>query len=76
MSDRTFGSDMAFPCEGPNTRAFGLTKREWMATMVLSGLVGNSNGGGNSCCPKFALELTDMLLSALNPADTRDEHGL
>jgi hypothetical protein len=60
------GSDMAFPCEGPNSPAYGLTKREYMATAILSGLCANSTSSGISSAPAFAVEMADFLLTALS----------
>lgn len=34
------GSDMAYPCEGPNSTAYGLTKRELFAAMAMQTLIG------------------------------------
>lgn len=69
------GSDMAFPCEGPNSPAYGLTKREYMATAILAGLCANPTSSGLTGAPKFAVEMADFLLSALNTAKTGDDHG-
>lgn len=60
------GAQMAYPCEGPNERAYGLTKRELLAAMAMQGLiargVGYSNSNGDA---QIAVRYADALLVAL-----------
>lgn len=37
-NDRRNGDDMAYPCQGPNVPAYGLTKRELFAAMAMQAL--------------------------------------
>jgi hypothetical protein len=48
----------------------GLTKREYIATAILAGFCANATSSGLSDAPKFAVQMADWLLAALNPADT------
>jgi hypothetical protein len=39
------GRDMAYPCNGPNAPAYGLTKRELFAAMAMQGMFTFSGPG-------------------------------
>lgn len=63
---QTIGTDLAFPCESRNTRAYGLTKREYFAAMALQSAItlpwaqGNPNQAATT-----AVSFADCLIEAL-----------
>lgn len=59
-------SDMAFPCMGPNGPAYGLTKREYIATMALQGILAHAhNDASYEGAARDAVVYTDALLKEL-----------
>ena len=57
-------------CGNPMTRHAGLTKRELIAAMVLSGIAADPNCTTAKICAKNAVEWTDCLLAELaKPAE-------
>lgn len=61
------GSDMAYPCEGPNSRAYGLTKRERFAMAAMQGIFAHGytmpNEGEEAA--RYAVQAADLLLKEL-----------
>jgi hypothetical protein len=59
-------SEPAFPCDGPNAQAFGLTKREYIATVALQGILAHShNDASFEGAARDAVEHADCLLLEL-----------
>ena len=76
----TIADDMAFPCEGPNTTAYGLTKREFFAGLALQGLSAGMHAAASGAdlinCEAVALDaiaLADALIKELAVPDTIDD---
>lgn len=64
------GAESAYPNQPTNDSlfepSFGLTKREYMATLCLQGILANANASGfRSAVATFAVEMADQLLAAL-----------
>lgn len=60
------GSDMAFPCDGPNVPAYGLTKREYFAAMAVQGLLACDDTWEPATVAARAKRHADALLEALS----------
>lgn len=61
----TIGNELAFPA----SKEFGLTKREWMATQLMIGILSSQSPVGESIYPIIAQNAVDMansLIKALN----------
>jgi hypothetical protein len=67
----TVGTDLVFPCEGPNTTAYGLTKRELFAAMAMQGLIASprTKAIDPASIAKWAVNQADAMLSALAGAE-------
>jgi hypothetical protein len=62
---KEIGNMMAFPLYTVDRVSRGLTKREYIATQLLSGAITHSTMGNNSMIPEV-IRLTDLLLIELN----------
>lgn len=72
-NDRRNGDDMAFPCDGPNVPAYGLTKREYIAAMALQGFLASLNGeAAYNDVAADAVGYADALLAALRVSENND----
>lgn len=70
---KTIGDDTAFPIPGlsnPNGNItnpyYGLTKREYFAAMIFSGIAANNNNWPADIKVKFAVDGADALIVELN----------
>ena len=58
------GNQLAFPVDGTFPMHKGLTKREWMATQLMSGML--AQGIGSDIAAHSAITAADRLLMQLN----------
>lgn len=49
-----------------NVRSYGLTKREYFAAVILSGMKASTPGSVGESCAYFAVKEADALIKALN----------
>lgn len=62
---RRLADEPAYPCEGPNAPAYGLTKREFFAAMAMQGLRADRQQFPRDEIARMAVADADALLKEL-----------